>query len=186
MENNLRMAPVNIVVRYSSLVNESRDIPSGHYEDESMKSTVVPNRNMILLSVAAAWSVASKFDGVAYCPATITFPYQRQLFLPINDNYILCKVALILYTGVDRTEDRALQGCTPSADTGAKTRKGRLSRPFGSFDVLGLSILGLAGSAKSRRSGGRASSSISQPPFDRALGDHSAASDFFFLACSSR
>ncbi len=49
-----------------SLINESQDIPSGHYEHESMKSTVVPNRNMILLSVATAWSVASEFDGVAY------------------------------------------------------------------------------------------------------------------------
>ncbi len=32
------------------------DIPEGHYADESMKSTVVPNRNMILLAIAAGYA----------------------------------------------------------------------------------------------------------------------------------
>src|SRR4051812_43958059 len=50
----------------SSLLNQDIGVPEGHYEDESMKSTVVPNRNMILLSIAAAWSIASRLDGVAY------------------------------------------------------------------------------------------------------------------------
>jgi len=31
-----------------------------------MKATVVPNRNMILLSVAAGWAISSEFDRVAY------------------------------------------------------------------------------------------------------------------------
>src|SRR3984885_5888867 len=50
----------------SSLLNQDIVVPEGHYQDESMKSTVVPNRNMILLSIAAAWSIASQLDGVAY------------------------------------------------------------------------------------------------------------------------
>ncbi len=41
------------------------DVPDGHYEDESMKATVVPNRNMIMISIAAGWAIAEKFDGVA-------------------------------------------------------------------------------------------------------------------------
>ena len=49
----------------SSLLSDGVAIPEGHYEDESMKSTVVPNRNMILLSIAAAWSIASGLEGVA-------------------------------------------------------------------------------------------------------------------------
>jgi 7-cyano-7-deazaguanine synthase len=49
-----------------SLLTEELQIPSGHYEHESMKSTVVPNRNMILLSLATAWSIASSCEGVAY------------------------------------------------------------------------------------------------------------------------
>lgn len=35
----------------SSLTNKSKEIPTGHYEEENMKSTVVPNRNMIFLSI---------------------------------------------------------------------------------------------------------------------------------------
>ena len=41
-------------------------VPEGHYEDESMKLTVVPNRNMVLLSLAAAYAVSVKAQGVAY------------------------------------------------------------------------------------------------------------------------
>lgn len=41
-------------------------VPHGHYAEESMKQTIVPNRNMILLSVAIGHAVAHKFDAVAY------------------------------------------------------------------------------------------------------------------------
>lgn len=39
----------------SSSLTSSLPIPDGHYEEESMKSTVVPNRNMIMLSIAIGW-----------------------------------------------------------------------------------------------------------------------------------
>jgi len=41
-------------------------VPDGHYTDESMKLTVVPNRNMIMLSVAIGWAISLKYDAVAY------------------------------------------------------------------------------------------------------------------------
>lgn len=41
-------------------------VPHGHYAAETMKSTVVPNRNMIFLSLAAAWAIGLGFDGVAF------------------------------------------------------------------------------------------------------------------------
>ena len=41
-------------------------VPHGHYAEESMKQTVVPNRNMILLAVAGAWAINLKFDAIAY------------------------------------------------------------------------------------------------------------------------
>jgi 7-cyano-7-deazaguanine synthase len=50
----------------SSLTNRAIAVPEGHYTDISMKSTVVPNRNMILLSIAAAWAISAKYDAVAY------------------------------------------------------------------------------------------------------------------------
>ncbi|MFM2131027.1 MAG: hypothetical protein RL646_230 [Verrucomicrobiota bacterium] len=41
-------------------------VPEGHYEEESMKATVVPNRNMLLISVAAAWAISLRATSVAY------------------------------------------------------------------------------------------------------------------------
>jgi 7-cyano-7-deazaguanine synthase len=41
-------------------------VPEGHYEDPSMKVTVVPNRNMILLSLAAAMAIGIGAKTVAY------------------------------------------------------------------------------------------------------------------------
>lgn len=57
---------IRSILGASALLNGGTAIPEGHYEDESMRVTVVPNRNMLLLSIAAAWSVASGLDGVAY------------------------------------------------------------------------------------------------------------------------
>lgn len=50
----------------SSLTNAHDEIPEGHYEAENMKATVVPNRNMILLSIAAGWAISTRSDAVAY------------------------------------------------------------------------------------------------------------------------
>lgn len=41
-------------------------VPDGHYADESMKKTVVPNRNMIMLSLAAGVAIANGLDAVVY------------------------------------------------------------------------------------------------------------------------
>ncbi|MBU2882400.1 7-cyano-7-deazaguanine synthase QueC [Psychrosphaera sp. B3R10] len=42
------------------------DVPEGHYEAESMKQTVVPNRNMILLSLAVGYAVSLEASKVYY------------------------------------------------------------------------------------------------------------------------
>jgi 7-cyano-7-deazaguanine synthase len=51
---------------HNALSDQSIPVPEGHYQAESMKLTVVPNRNMILLSVAIAWAISSKCERVAY------------------------------------------------------------------------------------------------------------------------
>jgi 7-cyano-7-deazaguanine synthase len=38
------------------------EVPEGHYAEESMKATVVPNRNMIMLSIAAGVAVNYKYQ----------------------------------------------------------------------------------------------------------------------------
>ncbi len=50
----------------NSQTNSTIDVPLGHYTEESMKQTVVPNRNMIFLSCAIALAVSRKFDEVVY------------------------------------------------------------------------------------------------------------------------
>lgn len=50
----------------SSQTSEAIAVPHGHYAAASMKLTVVPNRNMLLLAIAGAWAVSTKSDVVAY------------------------------------------------------------------------------------------------------------------------
>lgn len=47
------LTSVSHLLTKSALVGD-RAVPEGHYEAESMKQTVVPNRNMIMASIAAA------------------------------------------------------------------------------------------------------------------------------------
>jgi len=49
----------------SALTNAGPEIPDGHYAEETMRSTVVPNRNAIMLSVAFGLAVAKGADAVA-------------------------------------------------------------------------------------------------------------------------
>lgn len=49
----------------SSLVNEDVEVPEGRYDGDNMKATVVPNRNMIMLSIAAGYCIAAEAQFVA-------------------------------------------------------------------------------------------------------------------------
>ena len=50
----------------TSLVDVDNKIPHGSYKEESMKSTIVPNRNMIFISYAIAYSIAHDINEVWY------------------------------------------------------------------------------------------------------------------------
>ncbi len=62
----VNLSNLTAVLQGSSQTDPSVPVPHGHYEDESMKATVVPNRNMILLSVAFAHAISVGADRVAY------------------------------------------------------------------------------------------------------------------------
>ena len=49
----------------SSLTSDI-EIPEGHYEEDVMKSTVVPNRNMIMLSLALAYGISIRSEKIYY------------------------------------------------------------------------------------------------------------------------
>jgi len=51
---------------HNALTDDSIGVPHGEYQEATMQDTTVPNRNMILLSVAIGWAVAIKFDSVAF------------------------------------------------------------------------------------------------------------------------
>jgi len=57
--------PIKDLLYGSALTDYSIEIPEGHYEAESMKDTVVPNRNAIFLSLAYALAVSTQSDFVA-------------------------------------------------------------------------------------------------------------------------
>lgn len=59
------MAPLGDLLSGSSLTDDI-DVPEGHYEEASMKATVVPNRNMILISLATGYAVSVGAQAVWY------------------------------------------------------------------------------------------------------------------------
>lgn len=49
----------------SALTDDAVDVPHGHYQEESMRATVVPNRNPIMMSIAFGAASARELDAVA-------------------------------------------------------------------------------------------------------------------------
>ncbi len=47
-----------------SALTDDIDVPDGHYAEETMKITVVPNRNAIMLAIAFGMAAAQKLDAV--------------------------------------------------------------------------------------------------------------------------
>jgi 7-cyano-7-deazaguanine synthase len=50
----------------SSQTDKKVAVPEGKYDEDTMKATVVPNRNMIMLSIAIGHAIAHKCDAVSY------------------------------------------------------------------------------------------------------------------------
>jgi 7-cyano-7-deazaguanine synthase len=49
----------------SSLTNPDIDVPEGSYDEENMRATVVPNRNMMMLAIAGAIAVSDNANCIA-------------------------------------------------------------------------------------------------------------------------
>ncbi len=59
------ISAINSLIGGSALTDDIA-VPEGHYEEPSMQQTVVPNRNMILLSLAVGYAVSQQANAVYY------------------------------------------------------------------------------------------------------------------------
>jgi len=50
----------------NALTNQDTNVPHGEYSPETMQVTIVPNRNMIMISIATGWAITSCYDSVAF------------------------------------------------------------------------------------------------------------------------
>ncbi|MDY6957861.1 MAG: 7-cyano-7-deazaguanine synthase QueC [Halobacteriota archaeon] len=101
-------------------------IPEGHYEEESMRSTVVPGRNFLFISVMATVAEAKEFDAIAIgthsgdhhiypdcrnefikaakSAVYLSTEYRIELLTP----FVLCNKAEIIRIGLDLGIDYSL------------------------------------------------------------------------------
>jgi len=64
-ESRIVHLPIRDLLHGSALTSDDVEVPDGHYAQETMKATVVPNRNAIMLSIATGIAVAENADIVA-------------------------------------------------------------------------------------------------------------------------
>jgi len=57
---------VGRLLRGGALTDPGVPVPDGHYAAESMRATVVPNRNAVMLDIAIAVAIANGCDAVAF------------------------------------------------------------------------------------------------------------------------
>ena len=58
------ITPIGAVLTGSALT-DTLDVPEGHYAEDTMKATIVPNRNAIMLTIAFGMAAARNLDTVA-------------------------------------------------------------------------------------------------------------------------
>jgi 7-cyano-7-deazaguanine synthase len=82
------LSPLGTLLTNSALASIQAEIPREEYSPQNMVVTTVPNRNMILLSVALAWAVRCGYDAVAFAAhsgLTCTYPDCRPQFARCMD-----------------------------------------------------------------------------------------------------
>ncbi|MBB3355877.1 7-cyano-7-deazaguanine synthase QueC [Rhizobium lentis] len=121
-----------------SALTDNVEVPDGHYAEETMKATVVPNRNAIMLAIAFGLAAAQKADAVAVavhggdhfiypdCRPSFIDAFQRMQNEAL-DGYASVKL-LAPYVEISKTDivaDGAKHG-TPFAETWSCYKGGSL------------------------------------------------------------
>ena len=66
-------------------------VPDGHYAEENMKLTVVPNRNSIMLNIAAAYAITNEASAIATAVHSgdhFIYPDCRPAFIDALENLL--------------------------------------------------------------------------------------------------
>lgn len=115
----------------SALTDATVEVPDGHYTDASMRATVAPHRNAIMLDIAVARAVATQADAVAFgahagdhpiypdCRPAFLHAYER-MALVANDGFAVSGFRVLApFIGLSKAEIAALgaQLDVPFADT---------------------------------------------------------------------
>jgi 7-cyano-7-deazaguanine synthase len=85
------IADLGFQLLFKSSQTSEIPVPHGHYTDESMKATVVPNRNMIMLSLATGYAISIGADSVAYAAHAgdhAIYPDCRPGFVQLMDSLL--------------------------------------------------------------------------------------------------
>ncbi|MEV0536769.1 7-cyano-7-deazaguanine synthase QueC [Kitasatospora sp. NPDC050463] len=62
----LDLRAMGALLNGSALTDRTLDVPDGHYTDETMRSTVVPHRNALMLDLAVAIAIGQRADAVVF------------------------------------------------------------------------------------------------------------------------
>ncbi|MFI9644379.1 7-cyano-7-deazaguanine synthase QueC [Micromonospora sp. NPDC051925] len=65
-QHRIDLRGIGALLAGSALTDEQVAVPDGHYTDESMRATVVPNRNALLLDLAVGVAVSVEADAVVF------------------------------------------------------------------------------------------------------------------------
>lgn len=64
--NIANLSTVNKLLAGSALTDQKVKVPEGHYAQDNMRQTIVPNRNAMMLSIAYAWALSLGADAIAF------------------------------------------------------------------------------------------------------------------------
>lgn len=88
----INISSINEFIQGSALTSKDIEVPTGHYESENMKLTVVPNRNAIMLSIAVGYAVsigAGKVYTAVHAGDHFIYPDCRPEFIKAINEYTL-------------------------------------------------------------------------------------------------
>jgi 7-cyano-7-deazaguanine synthase len=102
------------------------DVPDGHYEAESMRATVVPNRNAIMLNIAAAKAADAGYNRVV----TAIHAGDHAIYPDCRPHFILALNAMLLVALDGVAEVQIVAPFVAMSKTQIVARGAQLSVPF--------------------------------------------------------